>query len=790
MRASPRKSVASSNPSPSFGLIAEDQITYQLGQRRATTELPVELSRPENIALLEELLADREFIHLPVERTFQAALSGAMAERMNLSRWKTFTKDASIAQTTEARLTTVDLDLLFIQLCKPTKEMGFDSFALASARIAERMFPEVWNAPLPEVPATAVLVAPPSGHILAVRKLVDTYYLPYTKNVLQPEDDPNNKWSLISTVDNILYAYELPLRRFFRQFRSADSDSPVDNTEEVTYDENGNHYKEIMRHDDFLRFARALNIVPGRTTPFKIAKILKASNHLFPRHYLKKDDEVALVEPEFRDAVVRLAYAMFHGNTGHVTVSDALQAFLDFLEPAYYQMFSRTMSIDLDNRICGIPLVYKMSPTRGPVYGGFDVVFEGEDFCIKRGVFVRFDDVIRRCHTVSRTKATVRAPPLGGPPRDVSVDAQKVGGTVWIQLSRSTSVEVFISNNGRDYRALDPPRNYFQYEIQFDKFFLLAELQDKLEAVHRSYCNHKDPYNTQWMTRQKWRMFRRDFDVSPPQDTTTLHVMDPLTYSDTLFNEFAKMQGSHQQREPVLGLADLVAVLVKYFVTLAGNDNPPIAALQELLDSGTVSLTSGKTRVDAVKVDEFALVKAELEHITVRTTRQFDIYRGPILLGTLTEKPGYISSKIGTKRRHEFLSYVEHDLMGSPVVMQHFQLGESFDHILRRLVADDFQLAGSYDPATRRLVHRAWRLLYGSKQIGAVWEYPGQLTTLAWQPVAGEVEHKRLTVALYCYELDQHVAQAYLLLGQVQELADLRASLELLGYDLDLIIAS
>lgn len=133
---------------------------------------------------------------------------------------------------------------------------------------------------------------------------------------------------------------------------------------------------------------------------------------------------------------------------------------------------------------------------------------------------------------------------------------------------------------------------------------------------------------------------------------------------------------------------------------------------------------------------EEAKLAAEIGIIQRRPFRSFDIYSGPNLVALLEEKPGWIQMLNGAVTKHGFVNFKQYDEYVGESIVKHIEVSASFDHILTRIIKSGFDVAASQDPRTRTPTGRCWHILSKSKeQIGVLWDYPGQLSSVVWQPV-------------------------------------------------------
>lgn len=71
----------------------------------------------------------------------------------------------------------------------------------------------------------------------------------------------------------------------------------------------------------------------------------------------------------------------------------------------------------------------------------------------------------------------------------------------------------------------------------------------------------------------------------------------------------------------------------------------------------------------------------------------------------------------------------------------------------------------------------------GKERIGVAWDYPGQYSSLNWQPRKGEAEHPKLTLTIYD-ETSSHFLNCYKIFCESKTVAQFRDTCERTGYHL------
>eukprot|EP01062_Namystynia_karyoxenos_P022397 TRINITY_DN18583_c2_g1_i1.p1 TRINITY_DN18583_c2_g1~~TRINITY_DN18583_c2_g1_i1.p1 ORF type:complete len:1316 (+),score=237.81 TRINITY_DN18583_c2_g1_i1:85-3948(+) len=458
-----------------------------------------------------------------LQQVFTAAIGGSVTEKISMARFRTFARDARmIAPESGERpvivIDKVSLELLYTKLCKSGGgSMGFDRFMIGLLHMADYFFEEEF-------------ASSPRG---ALQRLHEIKLRPYAEQTLRPEDDPENTWSVDDeSVDLFLYQYEDVIRRIFRSFVSQDlRDEPTVGgiaPGHPQYYAIGANWRELMRYEDFVRFARWARFYPHSLTAFQVAKILKASNHMYPNHPMKQGiDDVALLEPEFRDALVRVAVCIFSsgqwandsrfadGEKGRLQRVDAL--FSTYLEDVYPKLAGHPLVDDLDFNLPRHPEVRRIDPQWGSERGGVDVTVTGRSFCVKRGVLGSFGSDVVRCHVLEPNRVVFRVPPLNTerwPLDTYLVETFKVPGSTAMQIvaKQSRAVPVRISNDRRVFVKPPAPYNLFTYERMLGMIDMPPELVASMREVYNAYTKYQEPMATS-MSRAKWYIFAADYKV-------------------------------------------------------------------------------------------------------------------------------------------------------------------------------------------------------------------------------------------------------------------------------------
>ena len=167
-----------------------------------------------------------------------------------------------------------------------------------------------------------------------------------------------------------------------------------------------------------------------------------------------------------------------------------------------------------------------------------------------------------------------------------------------------------------------------------------------------------------------------------------------------------------------------------------------------------------------------------------RDVRRFAAYRHGVLTTTLEDRPGQLRSTAGPPPeglpQHPFLHGSAYDTLSEHELGTLLGASHSFDEYLSRLIAAGYDIA-SLEPPLPRLLRGGLRLYAADELVGVVWGRAGQLSTLTWQPQAGELQFPHATVTVYRQDRFEQLRD---LLAATASWDELREALVAGGYQL------
>jgi hypothetical protein len=177
---------------------------------------------------------------------------------------------------------------------------------------------------------------------------------------------------------------------------------------------------------------------------------------------------------------------------------------------------------------------------------------------------------------------------------------------------------------------------------------------------------------------------------------------------------------------------------------------------------------------------------------TARPIRQLDVYCGPCLVATATDRPGFIFrpgvTDVTEATRHSFCELRLRDGTTAGRVIEVLRGAESFYSFLTRLLANGYDLAAAAkDVDTRRPAGRCWSIFFDGAKIGAMWDVPGQFSGLAFQPHPVDGAHSEITCTIYTHDPhgSDHFSRVWRLFAKARGVGDLRLSMDSAGYVLE-----
>eukprot|EP00755_Sulcionema_specki_P030975 Sspe_Gene.95627::Locus_67905_Transcript_1_1_Confidence_1.000_Length_1909::g.95627::m.95627 len=238
--------------------------------------------------------------------------------------------------------------------------------------------------------------------------------------------------------------------------------------------------------------------------------------------------EVMLDKTMFMDVIMRLAQLIYTRTESDrkelPSIASRIEALMRFFAPYYSKIFGREMHDECDWVPKGLPVLKSSgenvacSPSKGPASGGYDIAIDGHNFCTKRGVYVRFHDptgrvrqtIVLKAHTTRPKRVVVTAPAVD--PIDIYINVKyDLHNRVWaVEISRVALMVVECSNDRHNYTSTEPLQ-HFAFTDDFPTWYLEEEMTSKLQKLFIHTVSYKDRRNTRYMTRDKWRQFKKEY---------------------------------------------------------------------------------------------------------------------------------------------------------------------------------------------------------------------------------------------------------------------------------------
>lgn len=507
------------------------------------------------------------------------------------------------------------------------------------------------------------------------------------------------------------------------------------------------------------------------------------------------DDTPGLDLSQFTDALIRLAQLLYQSEQGLPTVTSRVENLLRKLVPQYPTLMGCEMQADMQFEPKDVPILHEASPKTGPCAGGFDVTLTGHNFCDIRGVYVKFADSrgehIVKTTTVELETVTVQVPPVV--PKGSRVDMAKEDACFAVQLFKEASLTITASNDRSAYSSTNPPL-VLVLEDPSPAFMLPDDLVDKLGRLFSKYCSSDDRYNTTRLTRDKWNRFKQEYKLRVPGGGM-VNETDPAgnvaKEEDPYFAEAATQGEGDKEQEPHMLWEPFLKTVIKIFAQEPeAGGHQIVESLRKIVQAGSDKYVGmGLHGQSSHEEEEMKMARAGIKLIQRGTTRTLDIYCGPVLCGTIQERPGLITTfSSQTKAKHKFLTYQQHDINTESRIRNHIAMAESFDHLLNRLLLDSFELAASCEPKSRKPTGRCWTIHHGKEKIGALWDYEGQMSNLDWQPAQVETTNTAITLTVYRADHDPHYVLCYICFIKAKDVSHMRTMLTAKGYSLQTLL--
>ena len=484
-----------------------------------------------------------------------------------------------------------------------------------------------------------------------------------------------------------------------------------------------------------------------------------------------------LDKDQFIEVIVRLAQFLYHKQKTLPTVTSRLEKLLREMETSYPKLFGGPMKSDLHVTERGIPVLEEVVPDRVVCTGDFEVQLKGRNFCNIRGVYVQFssgtESVVVKTRKIEEGCVTVQGARMR--PSCVRAEIVHDGGVFRVEVFRVSRQVLAASNDRLHYTENNPPITLV-FEDPFPQFTLPDDLAIKLSRLFSTV----DRNTTGKMNEETWLRFRAEHRLGTP-------AKDVQGGGDSYFTEVATSPQGDDAKKCV-NFQGFLKIIIRIYAELPNADTQHIVqCLRQLVQVGKDK--QGLDEQNANEEDELKQARALIKLIQRGTIRTLDIYCGPVICGTIQERPGQIIGfKADQKDKHKFLTYQQHDINTETRIRNHISMAESFDHLLNRLLLDGFELASSCDPKTRKPTGRCWTIHHGKEKIGALWDYEGQMSNLEWQPAQVESTNDNMTMTVYRSEDDIHYTMCYMCFIKTKDVSQLRTLLNAKGYSLQTLL--
>lgn len=148
-----------------------------------------------------------------------------------------------------------------------------------------------------------------------------------------------------------------------------------------------------------------------------------------------------------------------------------------------------------------------------------------------------------------------------------------------------------------------------------------------------------------------------------------------------------------------------------------------------------------------------------------------------------------IEKKNSKKKKWKKISFITlniHDRGSQDFIMEQLAFSESFDHFVSRImVQGSMDLTGSNDSSTRTPIGRCWRLFKSSQLVGCILDYPGQFSTLKWQPCFPDLHSDEFCMSVYVDESSDLFEECLIAFQTSKDINSLREKLSKMDYLLD-----
>ena len=535
-------------------------------------------------------------------------------------------------------------------------------------------------------------------------------------------------------------------------------------------DSHGSHWRGVMGSESFASFAKYICIYPQIVTSVVLQKVIRASSLLYPSHPSKqKSDKTLIIEPEFHDAIVRLAASLFGNELFHCMLPSSAPLvdkvdtlFTVFLSDAYARLTGHPLESDINDLILRKPCIRLVAPVTGSA--GEHIRFEGSNFCSLRGVSIKFGEQTVRAHTISSDYVLCKVPHSNIQCNDFTVCV--FTNEAHIRIVRRCFLQVA---NNRIW--ISPPQQYQRFTVIQSHTVL---------SIPECVINYSD---------ELYNHFRRDLDFLTYSDwrlaCSCLRLDQYASFS--LFRECSTYtQVSNvgyveaQRSSDFLGSLILLT-LYKENTSKEDLDRVIPGELLHILEQCSLIRTNDvqiPSNSFGFPTDLFAnntrqYVVQEISFLAAANLIEtsYDILVGPRLIGVLSYC-GMFESALDDEEQCSQINKIT-----LPT--------ECIDEALRRLRDSGYISAPHcYDSAKgKHFISRCWSLSLRCSVVGHLWERPGVLSCSDWCPLPTSLSHPTVSIHLPGLEKSSSdFLQLFILFREQCELSKFRQALGMLGY--------
>ena len=517
----------------------------------------------------------------------------------------------------------------------------------------------------------------------------------------------------------------------------------------------------------------------------------------------------------FCEFLLRLSQLVYTSSPAHrhelPSVQSRFAALLAHIATPYSNTFSRDITQECMKQDKGVPILARnaLAPSRCDCAGGRKVTIEGANFCTLRTVYVRFAHLrepeksfVLEAVDAKDKRLSIVTP--SAQPEQVYVNALcDLQTHVWtIDIGRSESFSVEASNDGFDYSESEAPQ-VFQFLDRSPQWHIPEHVAATLHKAFSLVVSYRDKRNTRFMTLESWRKLKATYDIT--EGAKSDKEKDKNDDVHVFFDEFAQEQvlPPRVARDCETGLSGVRSehcVDFKAFLrlickctalcraddgTVVFDPSRPAAVLPGLMEE---VLCNEEARVEIAVDDilqELKLTRDAIALIEHKAQRVLDVYLGPVLCATVTDRPGYVmSTRTNVRRRHRLLTCSTYDVNNEETIMDHCFMADTFDHLLHRLLSCSFDFAGPTDPATRQPAGRCWHVYNAENKVGALWDLPGHFSNHHWQPTPLDASNPHVTMTVYKNHDDLDYVVCFMQFLRADSPARMRKLLTQRGYTL------